>query len=235
MQIHKPITWALLLVVLLPIQGVPAAERRSFDEVPIDELILEVQRTMQRDLENAFVWWLPKEFWAVALQNVPAAQRGAVENIVSDYLVLAVGQFSATLTGTFDFYSREELEDGLKVTRYRPNRDPERLTPLSYLDSNLTEVVEGFMSGMKGTLGPFGESMQLFVFEDRYRRLDARRVDPYEAGVLVVELEDRLGEVISTEFSTPLNTLHRPRICPNGEPAHISWQYCPWSGEKLAE
>ena len=37
-------------------------------------------------------------------------------------------------------------------------------------------------------MGAMGENFQLFVFEDKIKRLDVRRVDPYVGGVLNVEL-----------------------------------------------
>jgi hypothetical protein len=35
------------------------------------------------------------------------------------------------------------------------------------------------------------------------------------------------------ELELPLDSLFVPRLCPNGKPAHVSWDYCPWSGKKL--
>jgi hypothetical protein len=34
-------------------------------------------------------------------------------------------------------------------------------------------------------------------------------------------------------LETPLNSLFVPRTCPNGKPAHVSWKFCPWGGERL--
>ena len=63
-------------------------------------------------------------------------------------------------------------------------------------------------------MGAMGENFQLFVFEDKIKRLDVRRVDPYVEGVLNVELGTKQASEQIGRFEMPLNSLFIPRVGP---------------------
>ena len=65
---------------------------------------------------------------------------------------------------------------------------------------------------------------------------DVQRDAFYDNSRLRVKLLNSDGEVRNNmSIDMPLNELFIPRLCNNGKPAHVSWHYCPWGGERLPE
>lgn len=81
-------------------------------------------------------------------------------------------------------------------------------------------------------MGNLGSNMHFFVLADRNAN-DERIIDPYEVNALRIGLKKSDGERLNVVLETPLNSLFVPRTCPNGKPAHVSWKFCPWGGERL--
>jgi hypothetical protein len=52
---------------------------------------------------------------------------------------------------------------------------------------------------------------------------------------LTFDLKTRKDVQLTSRVGMPLDSLFKPRFCPNGKKAHISWEFCPWSGKKLKE
>ena len=214
-----------------------AVERRAISDVRLDQFILETQQesVSPLTLEGVFVWWFPKEYWQQTLQFVEAPERNAILNLVEDNLILAVCHYQIDpISGQRSYASNEEVIKGMRVSRLRTGKKTFSLTPLSHLEGNQQYVVDSLAEGIRqGALSHLADGVYFYVFEDRLRRSPTRQADPYEAGQLIVQVDGAEEFTHTIRFDTPLDSLFEPRTCPNGKPAHVSWEYCPWSGTKL--
>jgi hypothetical protein len=88
---------------------------------------------------------------------------------------------------------------------------------------------------LRTAMGKMGDNFHFFVTANQ-DNAGRRLISPYEACKVRVSLEaiDQ-NEGGAWEFAFPLDSLHVARKCANcGQPAHISWSYCPFCGQKHA-
>ena len=228
------------LLMALPVQSLLALEPRPIAEVNSDALLAETQWSSTQPVKDgqhmAIVWWLPVEFWQVSLANQPDIDpdvRNLMLNMLQDYMILAVAQSDITPQAAFRFYERTEIEKSMRVVVKRQGKDDRRLVPTKSVGSQVELMLRDIGPILENAMGATGKNLQLFVFEDKIKRVDARRLDPYKTASLEVRLLSRDGTAFQTSFDTPLDSLFVPRTCSNGKPAHVSWSFCPWSGKKL--
>ena len=213
-----------------------AQERMQFDRVALDSLAADTQGTPggTDDSYVALAWWIPHEYWAVAFSReagMSAAERDEVIATLRDYSLLAVVQADIQTLGTFRFYDLPTVTDALEVTVESGGRT-RRLEPLGEVSTDLQVLLGALKPILASAMGDLGSNMHFFVLADR-TATDERIIDPYLANTLKVGLEKRSGERLDIVLETPLNSLFVPRTCPNGKPAHVSWKFCPWGGERL--
>lgn len=101
-------------------------------------------------------------------------------------------------------------------------------------DADFQSVLDILRPTMQKKLGYLSNGIHFLVFPD-VDESGERIVDPYIPGALEFWMETRSGKEMYGEIELPMDALFVPRICPNGKPAHVSWKYCPWTGEKLPE
>lgn len=229
----------LLMALVLTVFQVTAAERKPFKNIDTNELVKETQ-VMPAGSGNesrhiAMTWWIPNEFWEIILERnatTSAADKKAMLNALSGISLLAVVQADVSLLGAFDYYSKEEVEEKMAISYVDAAEKKQRIAVVRSPGPDLEVVLGVFKPILAAAMGNFGDSFHFYVLNDRSVS-SARVLDPYKEGVLTVELAKRSGERMRAEVEMPLNALFIPRKCPNGKEAHISWKYCPWTGEKL--
>lgn len=224
-----------LFLLLLSALGL-AAERLPFTEVNANNLTTETQKTAGSDNALDLVWWIPVEFWQVALANNAAVTPAQIDDIVDTlrpYSLLAVVQADISTFGAFDFFDEVKVSSGLRVV-YTPEHGSSVNIPLDELiDPDVTLLLNQMSPVLTAAMGNLGENFFFFPLPDM-DDTGQRIISPYERGSLAITLTARDGihrPPYLIEF--PLDALHQPRLCPNGKPAHVSWAYCPWSGKKL--
>jgi len=115
-------------------------------------------------------------------------------------------------------------------------RDAEKIeTKLETVDSvdpDLSMVLDMLKPVLAASIGEMGNNMHFLVLEHEPGQ-SGQSVDPYGAGRIELRAKRRDGEQLQANIELPLDSLHVPRMCPNGKPAHVSWKFCPWSGERL--
>ncbi|MFL1406851.1 hypothetical protein ACJO2E_16055 [Marinobacter sp. M1N3S26] len=232
----KKLLPSLALILLMSTQAL-AVERKPLADVPTDELTEDTQVMPKGagDDHAAVVWWIPKEFWQAILSRdtfSSEADKQATIDAVSGVSILGVVQADITQMGAFKFYPMQEIEDTMRVTFTPEGSDPIVLKPMKELDPDLEMMLGAFRPILAGAIGNLGSNLQFFVYDDKQAGSD-RLLDPYSTGTLDVDLTKRNGDAMEGTIELPLNSLFIPRKCPNGRDAHISWDYCPWSGERL--
>lgn len=231
---------ALFSVLLLLAFGpAEAAERKALKDVNTDAFINDTQRMLSgNDSQHvSLVWWIPQEYWAsVTAKNkaISVAQSQNILDALSGISLLAVVQADISAFGSFDFYSKAEVKEDLFIEFAPEDGQAEALQPVEDVEGEVKNMLSVLKPVLANAVGNLGSNMHFFVLTDETRN-DDRLADPYAGGLWNFRLQKRDGTQLSTRIETPLNALFIPRKCPNGKDAHISWKYCPWSGERLPE
>jgi len=227
----------ILLVIFFSLSAttLAALEKVPMDEIQLNKFIEDTQRQMPATGQNhvALVWWVPLEYWRSVVErdlDISDAQRETIFLSLKNISLLAAVQADLSESGELEFYSKKAIQEDLVVTYKNSVYDNKVMTPVSNLDPNLVNLLNQIAPLLGAAMGNLGNNFHFFVFDDIS---DGKRImDPYEEGVLSINLKNNSDFEMNSEIEMPLNSLYFPRICPNGKEAHVSWKYCPWSGEE---
>ncbi len=212
------------------------ADRKPIDEVDPAALNAETQKMKNPGSGMDFVWWIPPEFWQIVLTqdpSVPEAQVQQMIGVLRPYSVLAVVQADISPFGSFKFFDRDRVMAGLSVSIVREGGAISAISHLEASDPDLRIMLDQMKPVLAAAMGNIGQNFYFFPLPDTDSEGN-RVASPYEKGTLRVRLsarDENLPSVLDIEL--PIDALFVPRICPNGKPAHVSWKFCPWNGEKL--
>jgi hypothetical protein len=228
-------TLALLFGCLSPSIS-HALEKKSLDAVKVDQLTNDTQIA---NSENGLhmVWWIPAEFWEASFRKqgngMTATQIDELMKVLRPYTMLAVVQADISPLGAFSFYGKETVAKNM-VIEITDSKGKRKLSPLKNLSSDLSILQQQLKPILAAAMGNMGQNFHFFTLDDESN--GHRVVSPYEPGKLSIRLTASNGKQIrGFDFETPLNSLFKPRVCPNGKAAHVSWKVCPWDGSKLPE
>ncbi len=228
----------IVLCMLLLVASAFAAEKVPLEQLSTDELVAETQFEALEKIENGIniCWWFPYEFWKAIMINdkqMTQAQKDSMLAIVEDVAFLAVVQVDVFPTGYFDYYPKETIKKGMTVQFVDPDGSVYALSIQKDMNPELQSMMDMIAMILTNAMGNLGSNMHFFLIENEY---DGKRiVDCYEEGEIRVRLTNSDGDRITTRLELPLDCLYVPRKCPNGKDAHVSWKFCPWTGEKLPD
>jgi hypothetical protein len=212
-----------------------AAEKRAVTDVNSGILTQELQRT-SNDSGIVVAWWMPAEFWEVALGNeksLSAAQVEEVMKVLRQYTFIAVvdGEVGGA---AIDFRDRAAVAKSLTVEVVDATGKARKVVPVDPVPEDVQPLLTVLVPAMGAAMGNLGRNLHFFVFQDQVK--DARVFSPFDAGAVVVKLNGRERRPdISLSIERPVDSLLVPRMCANGKPAHVSWNFCPWDGKKLPQ
>jgi hypothetical protein len=212
-----------------------AAEKRAVTDVDSGILTQELQRS-SNDSGIVVAWWMPAEFWAVALGNeksLSAAQMEEVMKILRQYTFIAVvdGEVGGAAV---DFKDRDSVAKALTVEVVDGAGKSRKVVPVEPVPEDVKPLLSVLVPAMGAAMGNLGRNLHFFVFQDQVE--NARVFSPFDPGAIVVKLSGREHRPdISLSIERPIDSLLVPRLCANGKPAHVSWNYCPWDGKKLPQ
>ena len=233
----------------------PGPQRKGIADVQMESLAQDSQKSAENTPDNHLnlVWWIPQEFWAASFAqegSLTPAARDDLLRVLEKYSMLAIVQADVGTFGQFKFYDRAKVAGALEVEVESPTGTIK--LQASDADAELEPLIAVISPILASAMGNLGANMHFFVLEDRGQRSDSanasvrdsgagspgkpsdRRVlDPYEQNTIRVAIKTTAGERLVARIETPLNSLFVPRMCPNGKPAHVSWKFCPWNGERL--
>ena len=217
-------------------QAALAVERKAIMDVDSNALTSETQKAKGDDDSLDFVWWIVPEFWEVALRQNPGVSDAQAEEILAvlnQYAVLAVVQADISAFGAFSFSDKDAVMQGLVVESVDVGGTVTSRSHTEPSNADLRIILDQMRPILADAMGNLGQNLYFFPLA-AYDDDGDRFLSPYEKGEFRVTLSR--GEGTQTlGIETPLDSLHVPRLCPNGKPAHVSWAYCPWSGERLPE
>lgn len=214
-----------------------AQEIRELKNVRIDTLIDETQISDSNE-GLTLIWWIPQEFWGVALHqdpSLPEANREEILKTLDPYFMLAVIQGELSSLGGARFYDEATVKQNLMVSFEDNKGKIETFSSLEEIPSDIA-ILQGTIRPMLSQMmGNMGQNFHFFTFKNADSQ-GKNRISAYENGIIKVQLAG-IGKVSNSEFKIelPLNSLFIPRLCPNGKEAHVSWKFCPWDGTELSE
>lgn len=214
-----------------------AAEKKPIKDVDTDAFTSDTQVTPKGAGDNhvALAWWIPNEFWESILSRdatTSESDKKALLGAMSGVSLLAVVQADISAFGAFKFYSKEEIENNMTLSYSGADSKKQRLSPVQTIDPDLEVVLGMFKPILGAAMGNLGNNMHFYVLNDRSKSF-SRLLDPYRKGQINIQLAKRDKVLMDASIEMPINALFVPRKCPNGKDAHISWNYCPWTGKQL--
>jgi hypothetical protein len=227
----------IILALLLAATFAQAAEKKPIKEVDTDAFSTETMPSFSNvgDEHMALAWWIPNEFWEAIFARdttTSEADKKSMMETLSGVSLLAVAQADISSLGAFDFYSKEEIQKTMQISFVDEKGNPKRLHTLQSIDPDLEIFLGVFKPILGAAMGNMGNNMHFYVLNDKGAP-NGRVIDPYRAGSVKISLEKRSGDRMGCELELPLDILFVPRKCPNGKDAHVSWNYCPWTGTAL--
>jgi len=223
------------LAVCLLASNLGAAEKKALADVDSSVLIRELQQ-MSNDEGIVVAWWMPTEFWEVALSNeksLTPAQMEDVMKVLRQYTFIAVvdGEVGGA---AIDFKDRAAVAKAMSVEVLNGAGKSRKVAPVDPVPDDVQPLLTVLVPAMGAAMGNLGRNLHFFVFQDQEK--DARIFSPFDPGAIVVKLSGRERRPdITLSIERPVDSLLVPRLCANGKPAHVSWTYCPWDGKKLPQ
>ena len=215
------------------------AEPKAMTDVDTESMMGDTTLIFTNAGENDFAlaFWLPQEFWMSIFSQDPsisAEDSSEIIGLIEGLSILAVVQADISAFGSFDYFPENEIRSGMTVTFTNTNSETINLITMIDIHPDLEMILMIFQQIFGAAMGSFGENLQYFIIEDNNKSGD-RIANPYLNGSIRLGLTKRNDAKMTSTLVLPLNSLYVPRKCPNGEDAHISWIYCPWTGVKLED
>ena len=198
-----------------------SAQQKSTSE----KMLEEIQYTRQSQGNLKLVWWIPADYWELAIGENGGAtpeQIAYIKDLLEEYTIIIAGDY--TINGT-DF-KVNKLNNG--VTLYGLQGEKVPLLKDSQIDAKvaiiINEVLKPLFTEMAGKMG---SGMSFFVYNNKK---DGKiMIDPRKAGEFKVEVNK---DVFTWQL--PLVSLLSDKTCPvNQEKLPGNYVYCPIHGNKL--
>lgn len=197
-------------------------------KVDLNQFIEETQEVLSTENNDlVFSWWIPIEYWRIALQDTEDVSEEVIlgiESAFDKYVLICVADGKSN-DGQFDFKSYKSVYSGITVEDSSGNK----LRPVKRKDipEGTAAILNNIRPMLAQLLGQMGEGMHLFLFEHN----DPTKFNLKEKGQLSINL----GKY-TFDYLLPLPSVLAPKTCPNDQKAmQGNWIYCPFHGNKLEE
>lgn len=226
-------------LLALLVTTAPDVERKAPEDVDIDALVTETQKSAEPTPGLNIVWFIPVEFWEVTFAQDPEIDKEGVAELLEalrDNNVIAVLRADISELGAFSFHSKQAVSDSMTVMWTPEGGEPMQIAIQEKVSSYTTLVLDMFQPLLQQGLGDMGESFHFLVY-DAHDAQGKRIASPYDQGTLSVNLA-KLGQETggTINIRMPLDSVHVPRQCSKCDlEAHISWNWCPWCGTSLGK
>ncbi len=233
------VTASLAMVLAFPVRS-DAQQRKAMADVDIDALTRETQFSAPCGADHMnLIWAIPVEFWKVVFEQDPSmtdSQRVELIAALQKFVVFGVVQANIAETGAFDFYSRAEIAGALNMAVTDADGKSRVIVKSESVPADAQQLLDAIKPILTAAMGPLGQNLHFIVVKDEggVSESDAGRAwDPYAFGELTMNLKTRNGAALSAKLAGPVDALFVPRKCPNGNSAHVTWKFCPWTGVEL--
>lgn len=206
----------------------PTTSAADFD---MPAFIKETQQSVNEPGYIAIVWWIPTQYWELALERAGMSEEKAKASYapLRKYTIVAVVVGKIGI-GNVNYISEPEIRDATTLR----DSDGTVYQPVQKLSGD----AEGLLAIMKpvfgNLMGPLGQNFQILFFPAT-KRMGKPIADPLCPGSFSITLSKIVGGKDKVlEWRLPLTELSPPKYCPVGkERVQANWKYCPWHGVKL--
>lgn len=201
----------------------------SQEKTQTDRMIEEIQQVKQNQTDMKLVWWIPTEYWEVALQengSITQQQLEYLKELLNDYTIVAAGDYNLdSESGVINF----SVNDSSKKVVFYGLQD-QKVTPLkeSEIDDKVLIIVNQTLKPLFAQmLGKMGSGVNFFIYNNLEN--GKRIIDPNLPGSFKVDLN---GEIF--QWKLPLVSLMKEKTCPvDQQKMSGKWIFCPFHGNKL--
>jgi hypothetical protein len=196
------------------------------DKVVLTDFIRETQQWNRKDGRMTMAWWVPNEYWRIALKDNKQISKETIdriENLFEEYVMVGVCDLKINADATMDFTEESKMRKDILLI----DKDGAKYHALSKDDVNseTLELMESIKPMLTQLLGQFGNGLSFFFFSVKDKDL-------------IVATQQGEFKVIhsKTEFKwkLPLVSLLPPKHCPiDNEEMKGNWLYCPVHGKEL--
>jgi hypothetical protein len=213
-----------------------AQERKAMADIDTDGLTGDTQISAPCGADHMnLIWAIPIEFWKAAFAADPSmtpAQKAEIIGALEEYVIVGIVQADIGDGGEFDFYSEEEVRGALKMSFTDAEGKSRAIVSTDQIGPEAQQLLAALKPMLSAAMGNMGQNLHFIVVNDDAGEV-GRTWDPYAEGVFHIDLKTRGGKALNGEMEGPINALFVPRKCPNGKDAHVTWKFCPWTGEAL--
>lgn len=216
------ITGALVLASSLSIG-------QDLTKVDITVFTQETQLWVRTDGKMSLTWWIPTEYWKIALASSPDVTdevKDELEDTFKKYTLLCAVDATISATGSLITTPDSIINNSISIidedgTAHLP-------IPLDEQDESTKTILTMMRPVMAQALGQFGEGMNFYMFEISDKK-GVSKIQAAKKGGFTVKHSDQ--EFV---WSLPLSTLIPNLFCPvDNEQLSGKWNYCPIHGDKL--
>lgn len=226
--VSKGICLTAIAALLLCCRSVSGAAGDDY-EMSLEEVIKDCQKYSKQVDRMTLLWWIPEEFWRLAVSQDPTVTEEGIEEFLSvlrPYTIVVAVDGKIGAFGGLTYTPEEELFSMIRI------QDSEGISYAPLYGDEVDPNVENFMAMLKpifsNMAGAMGENMNFFVFPAETD--DGGKIaDPGSEGTFKVLIGDE-----EFRWKLPLGSLLPPKVCPRcGEKLSGAYKYCPYDGVKL--
>lgn len=193
----------------------------------LQKLVQDSQRLSQRSDRMTLVWWIPSEFWRLALQNNQSLTKEQISHIVGvfdDYSIFAVVAVDLGPLGGMTPKDPADLSAHMDFLIGSKSIQPLKEEAINADTKNFIAMLKPVIANM---LGQFGKNMEFLVYPNKEK--GGMMIDPRKKGQFTYIVYDE-----KFEWRTPLGSFLPPRIDPaTNESFPGDYNFNPYTGAKL--
>ena len=213
-----------------------AQERKDAVDIDTDAMTSQTQFSAPCGADHMnLIWVIPIEFWKAAFAQDPSMtpqQRAEIIGALEEFVIFGVVQADISNLGAFNFYSESEVRGAVKLSFTDANGNARAIKLADTIPPDAQALLGAMKPILTAAMGNMGQNFHFLVVKDEDGQ-GGRAWDPFAFGKLSVGLQSRDGKALNAELDSPVDALYVPRKCPNGKDAHVTWKFCPWTGQEL--
>jgi hypothetical protein len=212
-----------LTILFIALIALPSSAQQQAEKVELIDLAKDLILTTKVEKNIKQVWWIPSEYWRIALSDTPDIGEGIIADIetqLDGYSLFSIVNSDVTALGGFK---------PLPATVTIINNDA-ILSPIEEeeIPAEIKRLLNILKPSLAGMIGQLGEQMNFYVFKNTLED-GTIAISPFNKGELYVKINDA-----DFKYRIPLQSMVEKKICPkDGEHLNGNWDYCPWHGSKL--
>ncbi len=228
---HRTKQFPIIVIVLFLFFGGLLSANAQKTKPKLEALTEETQKSSENQDKISFVWWIPTEFWRIALAEEKSLGKEDIEAFAAGmnaYTLICVVDMKGTIGSTTkaSYRTEAELRPIVKLvdvqgTTYAP-------IPKAQISVIASTVIETMTPMLTSAIGTMGQGMHFFLFPANAKD-GTPLADVSSNGLLKIKVGTD-----QYQWKLPLVSLLPLKICPvDSAEMQGDWKFCPHHGEKL--